>query len=1194
MATKVNPYKLVNVTGASGKATPAVLAARKGIYAKNRLGLAAFSAGSLAGSLRDIAISNVKLDVLEKRLARRKSQRERDQEAEDFAEMQKLTDDKKGKVRKPTKKEKNKFGKIFGWMGELWGPIAQFIVRLLSFYVIQDLLKWVGDPANKEKLQVFVEKFVFVVQKLFDFAKWIIGDNILDGLTGLISGKDENGDPIGFIGQVKNLGKLLFGFISLRYLLNPFALIGDIVGLLDFIMNWRVPDFGWGRQKGPNRIRGPKGKNKIKFKKKQSKWWEFFRKKKTSVTRAADSYRRFIKGTSNFGDRLRLLRRGQIGLRGLFKKGARGDDLLKAKQWKIPKGIREFPGKAKDWFGAKTKPIINSFRTKIDDLKIGEKLRKLPGQIGDGIKSNIGKTWKNIKGLKDSKVVKGALELGTEISKRARGMFNTAVRNTGRGARAFGGWAGRNLKRIYHLPGKIEKGLKSKIFGPIYKKFIKPVIGAVGSAGNKLLGAINKVPFIRKMTEALGKRGITWGSFGKFTGRWGRRLNAALPFIGGLGNFYFSKVAFDGGDNIGGILEGIAGALTIGGGISTATGVGATWGGPMIALGTALDAYLLARILPGIGPAILQWEQDGGLMQIIPGLTGLVDRMTGQIGPSAQKKSKEVDKILAGKDDDDKVDASGSGILGTISSDATDMVNADKEIKKQQEKKKRAWWDFLGWAGTGKEDDPEKKVETATPQKVSSSSKVSSRFDVKTGKGYINGKEVSMDEYTKYHNMSMQEKLRRYGNGKDGGSDDDKKEEKKKPWWKFWGGGNKETKSKGSSSGILGTISSDVDDMVNMPKKKETKKPWWKFWGGNKQTGGSLSSGGKGQTISGYGKVPKANWFKGIIDFVTKPVKWLADGVSTVAGWIGDGIEGLGNIANDIMNSQLGQVLSIALPIIFPQYKWIQTLISGMNAFRALSNGNPIAAVISLWNTGANIFPETFANMSNKVTTWFDNNIGSKFSNIWEKGKSIYDGFMETKVGKVSAALIQGNWGGALGAAIEGTGFEQGLAAFGAQIDAAGLSGVLGMVPGVTSAIANIPGLDTLPGVNSLVSGGFSPAAFVSGMAEKHGMGSIYKAMMGVVDGGDMASGLRELAPELGVDKRVLGVVDQVGEVFRDGKIDTEYALQTALEMIPIPIIVEKLQATPVPVDSSSGVGEQLSTAGGMRGLLNRMAGGFG
>ena len=1088
MATKISPYKLVNITGASGKVTPSVRAARKGIYAKNRLGLTVHSLGGLVGSLRDIAISNVKIDVLEKRLTRRRDQKERDQEAEDFAEMQKLSSDKKGKARKPSKKEKNGFGKIFGWMGQLWGPIAKFIIQLLSFYVIKDLIKWVGDPENREKLQVFVEKFVFVAKKLFDFAKWIIGDNILDGLTGLISGKDADGNPIGFIGQVKNLGKLLFGFISLRYLLNPFALIGDIIGLLDFIMNWRVPEFGLGRQKGPNRIKGPKGKNKIKFKKKKNKWWEFFKKKKNSLTRATDSYRRFIKGTSNFGDRLRLLRRGQIGLRGLFKKGARGEDLVKAKQWQIPKGIREFPGKAKDWFGAKTKPVIQGLRNKIDNLKLGEKLKSLPGDL----KKGLGKTWKNIKGIKDAKWVKGAQELGMEIGSKANKMFKGAKNWTGKAAGAFGGWAKRNLKRIWNLPGNIEKGLKNKVFGPIYKKYIKPVIGAVSSAGNRLLGSLNKVPFIKKMTEALGKRGITWGSFGKFTGRWGRRLNAALPFIGGLGNFYFSKVAFDGGDNIGGVLEGLAGALTIGGGISTATGVGATWGGPMIALGTALDAYLLARILPGIGPAILQWEEDGGLLQIIPGLTSIVDGLTGAIGPTAKDKSKEVDKILSGKDEDKKKGSS-SGILGTISSNTDDMVNADKEIKKAEK-------------------------------------------------------------------------------------------EKKKPWWKFWGGDKK-----------VESTTTAITKKEETKQEVEKKKPWWKFWGGKKELGGSWSSMYKGQTISGYGKIPKAwNPFKFVIDIVKKPFEWVADGVSTVAGWIGDAIEGIGNIASDILNSELGQILSIALPIIFPQYKWIETLITGMRAFSALSNGNPIAAVISLWNTGANIFPETFGNISDKVGTWFDNNIGSKFSGIWEKGKSIYDGFMDSKVGKISSALIQGNWGGALGAAIEGTGFEQGLAAFGAQIDAAGLSGVLGMSPGITSAIANIPGLDQLPGVNSLVSGGFSPAAFVSGMAEKHGLGGIYKAMMGVVDGGDISSGLRELAPELGVDKRVLGIVDEVGEVFRNGKIDTEYALQTALELVPIPIIVEKLQATPVPVDSSSGVGEQLSSAGGVRGLLNRMAGGFG
>ena len=100
MATKISPYKLVNITGAAGKVTPSVRAARKGIYAKNRLGLAVHSLGGLVGSLSDIAISNVKIDVLEKRLARRKSQKEKDQEAEDFAEMQKLTNDKKGEKRR--------------------------------------------------------------------------------------------------------------------------------------------------------------------------------------------------------------------------------------------------------------------------------------------------------------------------------------------------------------------------------------------------------------------------------------------------------------------------------------------------------------------------------------------------------------------------------------------------------------------------------------------------------------------------------------------------------------------------------------------------------------------------------------------------------------------------------------------------------------------------------------------------------------------------------------------------------------------------------------------------------------------------------------------------------------------------------------------------------------------------------------
>ena len=44
---------------------------------------------------------------------------------------------------------------------------------------------------------------------------------------------------------------------------------------------------------------------------------------------------------------------------------------------------------------------------------------------------------------------------------------------------------------------------------------------------------------------------------------------------------------------------------------------------------------------------------------------------------------------------------------------------------------------------------------------------VSGRFDIKTGKGYINDQEVALDEYEKFANMSMKEKVNQYGQVKE-------------------------------------------------------------------------------------------------------------------------------------------------------------------------------------------------------------------------------------------------------------------------------------------------------------------------------------------------------------------------------------------------------------------------------------------
>ena len=50
-----------------------------------------------------------------------------------------------------------------------------------------------------------------------------------------------------------------------------------------------------------------------------------------------------------------------------------------------------------------------------------------------------------------------------------------------------------------------------------------------------------------------------------------------------------------------------------------------------------------------------------------------------------------------------------------------------------------------------------------SPQSISSSSNVNAHFDIQSGKGYINGREVSMDEYTTFHNLSLKEKVQKYG-----------------------------------------------------------------------------------------------------------------------------------------------------------------------------------------------------------------------------------------------------------------------------------------------------------------------------------------------------------------------------------------------------------------------------------------------
>ena len=83
----------------------------------------------------------------------------------------------------------------------------------------------------------------------------------------------------------------------------------------------------------------------------------------------------------------------------------------------------------------------------------------------------------------------------------------------------------------------------------------------------------------------------------------------------------------------------------------------------------------------------------------------------------------------------------GGDLLGGLMYDA---IFGDKDPKENEDK------DLKG--------GEKPKVETISSQK-----QVSGRFDMETGKAYINDQEVSADEYAKFQNLSKQEQLQQYG-----------------------------------------------------------------------------------------------------------------------------------------------------------------------------------------------------------------------------------------------------------------------------------------------------------------------------------------------------------------------------------------------------------------------------------------------
>ena len=220
---KLQTYKFVN-PGVSNTKSPTVAAARRQTLALNRLGSTISGIGTVVSDIEKISIAQIKNDRLRAKAERRRERRELDQAAEEAIE------NKKAAKRKPklTKRSLKIAKGSLSWVEKFLAPIGKFLGGLFKFAITKEVLEWVSDPANIEKLTVFLEKTHFVFSKLFGWAAGFT-NNVLEGFSSLT---DPNGT---FAERLGGIGNIMKGLIGLKYLMNPFSLITDILGLVDLL-----------------------------------------------------------------------------------------------------------------------------------------------------------------------------------------------------------------------------------------------------------------------------------------------------------------------------------------------------------------------------------------------------------------------------------------------------------------------------------------------------------------------------------------------------------------------------------------------------------------------------------------------------------------------------------------------------------------------------------------------------------------------------------------------------------------------------------------------------------------------------------------------------------------------------------------------------------------------------------------------
>ena len=235
MTSKIKAHKFVSPAGVSTNSTSAAKLVRGATLSFNRMGASVEGIGKI---LEDINKNNRSAKILEENneeIRRRQARLEADRLAEERQEGKTKSSsemEREGKAeeaRDPKLKKKRK-----GFMSFLDGllqPFVGFFGNLLAIGIGAATLDWLSDENNQKMISEFMKKFTFVVKKVWGFIKAAV-DNIGDGFSKLV-------DPeSGFLDRIGGFGQMMLGIIGLKYLMNPFSLVTDLLSVLDLFNNY--------------------------------------------------------------------------------------------------------------------------------------------------------------------------------------------------------------------------------------------------------------------------------------------------------------------------------------------------------------------------------------------------------------------------------------------------------------------------------------------------------------------------------------------------------------------------------------------------------------------------------------------------------------------------------------------------------------------------------------------------------------------------------------------------------------------------------------------------------------------------------------------------------------------------------------------------------------------------------------------